>query len=107
MGHEAIRKKIQNLLRETAGPTCKMVYWRPPEGYSLDFPCVVMELSAIDNVFADSIVYGQNLSYQVTVMDQDKDSVIAENISKLTMTAFHTTFISDNINHFVFTIHNN
>ena len=80
------------------------VYFQPPVSIEMQYPAIVYELQNIDNQFADNNVYIQNKSYKVTVIDKDPDSEIVERVSKMPMCEFDTFFVSDRLNHTVFTI---
>lgn len=81
------------------------VYFQPPESIKLVYPCIVYNRKDITNNFANNDVYGQNIAYQVTVIDNDPDSEIVKRISKFPKTKFSNHFTSDNLNHDVFTIY--
>ncbi len=83
----------------------RQVYYQPPESVKMKYPAIVYSRNSIDNRFADNSVYGQSLSYQVTVIDENPDSEIVERVSKLPMCRFDRHFTSDNLNHDTFTIY--
>ena len=81
------------------------VYFQPPAGLHLKYPAIVYKLSDINNTFADNEVYKQSFYYQVTVIDSDPDNEIFKLVSSLPGTRFNQYFVSDNLNHYVFTIY--
>lgn len=83
---------------------CNNVYFQPPESLKLNYPAIVFKLDDIKNTFADDDVYKQSRHYKVTVIDKNPDSEIMNEVSKLPRTKFVTSFQSDNLNHYVFTI---
>lgn len=80
-------------------------YYSPPESLKIKYPCVVYNLSAMDSMFADNIPYLNFNGYEVTVIDKDPDSIIRDKIKKLPMCIFNRHFVSDNLNHWVFTLY--
>ena len=81
------------------------VYFQPPASKTIQYPAIVYKLSDIDNTFAEDDVYRQSYYYQVTVIDSDPDNETFKLISRLPGTKFNQYFASDNLNHYVFTIH--
>jgi len=72
----------------------------------MQYPAIVYETSDIKNNFADNRVYRQSHIYKLTVIDKDPDSEVAEKISLLPTCRFNRGFATDNLNHYVFLIHN-
>lgn len=97
------RNKLHELLCETLGS--RQVYFQPPESVKMKYPAIVYSRNRIDNEHADDGVYIQSPSYLVTVIDKNPDSEIVENISLLPRCRFDRHYISDNLNHDVFTIY--
>lgn len=82
----------------------KHVYYQPPESLKLKYPAIVYSKNDINNIFADDLVYNQSHSYEITVIDKDPDSKIVYEISKLPRIRYDRHFVSDNLNHDVFTL---
>lgn len=83
---------------------CENCYYQPPETLQLKYPCIIYERSSINNVHASDDVYLQGTSYQVIVVDKNPDSEIVDKVSRIP-TARHTRhYVSDKLNHDVFTI---
>ena len=96
------RLELQNLLENII--ESRNVYYQPPESVKINYPAIVYSREDIVNVFADDIVYAQNHTYKLTVIDPNPDSEIVNKISKLSMCRFDRHFKSDNLNHDVFII---
>lgn len=97
------RDDLQFMLESIVGS--QHVYFQPPESIKLHYPAVVYVLSNINNTPADNAVYRQETAYQLTVIDEDPDSEISKEISKLSMCRFNRFYTVDNLNHFVYTIY--
>ena len=80
------------------------VYFQPPESVKLQYPCIVYKLSGMPEGYADNLPYFEHRKYQLTVIDEDPDSKLREKVAKLTWCRFDRPFVSDNLNHFVFTL---
>lgn len=96
------RLDLQNLLESVLGS--RNVYYQPPESIRINYPAIIYSRNNIDNNFADDIVYMQNHTYQVIVIDANPDSEIVNKMSKLPMCRYDRHYTSDNLNHDVFII---
>lgn len=94
------RLELQNLLESILGS--RNVYYQPPESIKIKYPAIIYSRNNIDNNFADDIVYMQNRTYQIIVIDANPDSEIVNKISKLPMCRYNRHYTSDNLNHDVF-----
>lgn len=97
-----LRTELQTLLESLLGSD--KVYFQPPSGHTLSYPCIVYTRSNIRAKFADDIPYKLQKEYTITVIYQDPDSVIPDKISKLPRCVFDRQFKTDNLNHDVFNI---
>ena len=97
------RLELQNLLESILGS--RNVYYQPPESIKIKYPAIIYSRNNIDNNFADDIVYMQNHTYQIIVIDANPDSEIINKISKLPMCRYDRHYTSDNLNHDVFTLY--
>lgn len=94
------RLELQSLLESILGS--RNVYYQPPESIKIKYPAIIYSRNDIDNNFADDIVYMQNHTYQIIVIDANPDSEIVDKISKLPMCRYNRHYTSDNLNHDVF-----
>ncbi len=94
------RLDLQNLLEFVLGS--RNVYYQPPESVKIKYPAIIYRRNDIDNNFADDIVYMQNHTYQIIVIDADPDSEIVDRVSKLPMCRYDRHYTSDNLNHDIF-----
>lgn len=97
------RLELQKYLETILGS--KDVYFQPPNGMVMSYPAIVYEINKINNKHANDLVYKQDRSYSLTVIDSNPDSKITDKISKLPMCNFDRHFTSDRLNHFVFTLY--
>lgn len=80
------------------------VYFQPPPTIKMQYPCIVYNRDRIDTDFADDKPYKRTRRYQVTVIDQDPDSVIHEKVAELPMCSYDRFFTADNLNHDVYNL---
>ena len=97
------RLDLHELLCEVLGS--RNVYYSPPESVKIKYPAIVYSRSDIDNKFANDSVYKQSHVYSITVIDDDPDSEIVERMSSMPKCKFDRHFVSDNLNHDLFTLY--
>lgn len=78
------------------------LYFQPPTGTKMQFPCIVYQRMRIDQKKADNIKYKSNVIYKVIVIDRDPDSAIVEAVSELPNTSYMDFYTKDNFNYDVF-----
>lgn len=81
------------------------VYFQPPNGLAIEYPCIVYHQDNAVTEFADNNPYRYTKRYQVTYMDKNPVSGIPDKIAQLPMTLFNRFFPADNLNHFIFTLY--
>ena len=96
------RLDLQTLLENLLGTD--NVYFQPPPGHLMSYPCIVYNRSNIRSDHADNSPYIHDKEYSLTVIDANPDSVIPDAISKLPRCSFDRHFVSENLNHDVFNI---
>lgn len=99
----ASRLELQTLLEGILGSS--NVYYQPPASVSMRYPAIVYSRSEIENTFANNSVYAQTVGYSVTVIDKNPDSEYVKKISMLPMCIYDRHYVSDNLNHDVFTLY--
>lgn len=99
----ASRLKLQTVLEELLGS--ENVYYQPPASVHMSYPAIVYSRKNIDNTHADNLVYRQNNSYEIIVIDEDPDSEIVTKVSALPLCNFDRHYETDNLNHDVFTLY--
>lgn len=86
-------------------PGVAKVYFQPPENVKLVYPCIVYSRKDIQNRSANNNVYSQNWFYEVVVIDKNPDSSIVVSLSKFSGCYYNMHYVSDNLNHDVFTLY--
>ena len=99
----ASRIELQSKLEEVLGS--RNVYFQPPASLRMKYPAIVYSRSKIGNHHAGDDIYLQDRSYDLTLIYPDPDSQIMEKLLKLKYCSFDRQFVSDNLNHFTFTIY--
>lgn len=99
----ASRLDLQTMLEEVLGN--ENVYFQPPTSKQMSYPAIRYSLNRIENLHADDRVYSQNVSYMVTLIHPDPDNEIVKKLSLLPHCTFDRFYVSDNLNHYVFTLY--
>lgn len=101
------RLKLDALLRQVLKETAGVVhlYFQPPAGFQLKYPCIVYSENRVRNNHANDGVYIQHPFYTVTVIDKNPDSKIKAVVSALPKCTYDRPFIADGLYHTVFTIY--
>jgi len=81
------------------------VYFQPPTGLTMQYPCIVYNWDFEDAQFAGNKPYRRDKRYQVTVIDGDPDSLIPDKVGDLPKSAFIRSFVADKLNHYVFSVY--
>ena len=80
------------------------VYFQPPSGHRMQFPCITYLWEAESAQHADNELYRHAKRYQVTVIDRDPDTELADMVRKLPYCSFERAFAADDLNHYVFSL---
>ena len=99
----ASRLKLHEILCENLGS--RNVYFQPPASVKMNYDAIVYSRKKIENTFADDSVYKQDHAYEVIVIYKDPDSEVPGKISRLPKCRFYRHYITDNLNHDVFTLY--
>jgi len=94
------RLDLQTLL-ESITPN---VYFQPPTGTEMLYPCIKYNRSDSVVVHADNRPYKRTKQYQVTVIDRNPDSELPDQVEQLPYCLFDRYFAADNLNHYVFNL---
>ncbi len=98
----AQRLELQTLLVSLLGSS--NVYFQPPPTVKMQYPCIIYNRDSVNTAFADNKPYKHKRRYQVTVIDQDPDSVIHEKVAALSLCSYDRFYTADNLNHDVYNL---
>ena len=79
------------------------VYFQPPENLKLGYPAIVFHLTKIKVDHADNTPYKGAREYMVTLITKEPEPDAIDEILKIPYTTLDSAYISDGMNHFVFT----
>lgn len=81
------------------------VYFQPPSSVQMKYPAIVYSLDNLENRHANDAVYSTNVRYSLTYIDKNPDSEKVLEIVKLPYCRFNRFYISDNLNHYNYTLY--
>lgn len=97
--------KPREKLSEKLHVLCDNVYFQPPTGYKLNYPCIVYEFNRLEKRHADNggyIIYGV---YSILYITRDPDDETIIRIVELPMCSMDRSYDSDNLYHYSYTIY--
>lgn len=56
------------------------VYFQPPSGFTMTYPCIVYNRTGMDAKHADDTTYMSTQEYQLMVIEKDPDSLVPKAI---------------------------
>lgn len=95
----ALHKKLCEILDS------KFCYFSPPTGTKMKYPCIVYKLGEPNIISADNIPYLVEFKWDLTVIDEDPDSEIAQKLIETPKCRLGRPFAVDDLNHFPFTLY--
>lgn len=81
------------------------VYFQPPNGLMMTYPCIVYERERTHVQHADNQLYRGTKRYSVTVIDRNPDSTLPDQVLNLPLCSHDRFFTSDDLNHDVYTLY--
>lgn len=97
------RIDLHNVLVEILGSD--NVYFQPPEGFRLSYPCIIYEYDLLESDYASNKSYVTRRKYFVTCIDKDPESRIPYDIIALQSCRHEKRFVSDNLYHDTFVLY--
>lgn len=97
------RVEMQRMLESMLGS--RNVYFQPPTGMKLEYPCIVYNLDTANDVHANDRIYRRLYRYSLTYITKNPEDPMRDTIDDLQYCSFNRFFASDNLNHYVYTIY--
>lgn len=99
----ARRLELDAILRGIAGDN---VYFQPPDGAKMSYPCIVYQRDNTSTQFAGNLPYRNQQRYQVTLISRNPDQdAMREAIEALPTSIFNRYYSAEGLNHDVFLIY--
>lgn len=97
------RPQLQTLLSSLPG--VKAAYFQEPPATMMVYPCILYKLDQRESRHADNTPYQKSKRYQVTVMDEEGQSLIPDAVADLPLCSFERRFVADRLYHDVFNLY--
>lgn len=98
----AQRNDLHEILKAILGS--EYVYFQSPPNKDMHYPCIVYERDRVDIRYADNKPYSHAKRYQLTIIDNDPDSVIYKKVIELPTCSHDRSFIANNLYHDVYNL---
>lgn len=99
------RLKLHEELVALAKGSCT-VYFQPPTGMRLSYPCIVYSKDSGDADYADNGTYRYTQRYEVTVITTDPDCELPEEVlGHFKMCRMDRQFVTENLYHNVLVLY--
>lgn len=95
------RKKLSELLHTF----CSNVYFQPPTGAKIKYPCIIYDLDRPDVTFADNAPYAIYDQYDIKYITRDPDDNVRNQILMLPLCSADKPFVADNLYHHPFRLY--
>lgn len=99
----ASRLELHNELKNLMGS--ENVYYQPPESLKMEYPAIRYSLKNIESTFANNARYSLQIYYELIVISKTPDPEVIHKLLGLPYCSFDRHYKSDNLNHYVFTLH--
>ena len=83
---------------------CPNVYFQPPGGHKLTYPCIVYSLRTLDPTYANNNVYLLDADYSVQYMTRNPDDLAIFEIARIPCCRMSSSFTSDNVHHYQYNL---
>lgn len=97
------RVELQRMLEGLLGN--RHVYFQPPTGMKLQYPCIVYHLDTANDIHAEDKIYRRLYRYSLEYITKDPEDPMRDQIDNLQYCRFERFFAFDNLNHFVYNIY--
>lgn len=81
------------------------VYFDPPTGAMMEYPCIVYKKSGNSTLRADNAPYRIKQQYEVTAISSDPDNTIGDAILHMLHCGYAASFVKDNLHHDVYKLY--
>lgn len=94
---------MQTKLEELLGS--RSVYYQPPANIKMAYPDIRYSRRDIESTHADNRIYSRMTCYELIVISKTPDHPVIEKLLELPYCSYDRHYVSDNLNHDVFTLY--
>lgn len=84
---------------------CKNVYFQPPTGRKLEYPCIVYKVEEMSIRYADDYAYNVHDKYDVKYITRNPDDTTRYEFLRIPYCSSRKMYIADNLYHYPFTVY--
>lgn len=84
---------------------CENVYFQPPTGRKIVYPCIIYELKKSNVRYADNAPYALYDMYDIKYITRDPDDPVRSQLVLLPLCTSQNSYVSDNLHHYPFSIY--
>lgn len=92
-------------LSELLHSKCSDVYFQPPTGTRINYPCIIYKLSAINVHNADNNPYILHDEYEMTYITRDPDDMRIHDLALLPLCKLTRAYTADNLYHYAYQLY--
>lgn len=96
------RADLSEILHDLCGDN---VYFQPPTGTKIKYPCLIYDLEQANVRYADNAPYALYDKYSLKYITRDPDDPVRNQIVMLPLCASERVYINDNLYHHPFTLY--
>lgn len=97
--------KPRSQLSEVLHQFCDNVYYQPPSGYKIKYPCIIYDLEKPDITYADNAPYALYDRYLIKYITRDPDDDTRNQIIRLELCSAEIPYMADNLYHYPFRLY--
>lgn len=97
--------KSRSKLRDLLYTVCDNVYFQPPTGTHIKYPCIIYDLDKPDVKFADNAPYALYDQYSLKYITRDPDDMTRNQIIMFQLCSADKPYMADNLYHYPFRIY--
>ena len=97
------RLQLHDLLIDILGS--RNVYFQPPDGSTVKYPCIIYSIDDIDINHANNKPYAHKTKYLIKLVDKNIETSTKDKILLLSTCKFVDHYVSNNLHHFLFNIY--
>lgn len=95
------RTKLSEIFHEM----CPNVYFQPPTGTKIKYPCIVYNLSRTNVRHADNAPYALYDLYDIRYITRDPDDPVRTQLVMLPLCTSENSYVNNNLHHYPFSIY--
>lgn len=95
------RSELSEILHEF----CDNVYFQPPTGTKIKYPCIIYKIEDLDPRYADNRTYSICNQYSITYITRDPDDNVKYRIVDLPMCRMTRSYTEDNLYHYAYRLY--